>query len=113
MYLSSRPPCLGFLALGTFIGGQVMLPNDLEKDILIISIFGVFLNIPFHILIRLQSPAFRLYKLQYQLHPPISERIGRLSGSIDIRCLIGLFQCGEIAYCDGNEIYNGIFSEGG
>jgi len=38
-------PCLGFLALGTFIGGQVMLPNDLEKDILIISIFGVFLNI--------------------------------------------------------------------
>ena len=38
-------PCLGFLALGTFIGGQVMLPNDLEKDILVISIFGVFLNI--------------------------------------------------------------------
>lgn len=38
-------PCLVFLALGTFIGGQVMLPNDLEKDILIISIFGVFLNI--------------------------------------------------------------------
>ena len=38
-------PCLGFLALGTFVGGQVMLPNDLEKDILLISIFGVFLNI--------------------------------------------------------------------
>ena len=38
-------PCLGFLALGTFVGGQVMLPNDLEKDILLISVFGVFLNI--------------------------------------------------------------------
>jgi O-antigen/teichoic acid export membrane protein len=38
-------PCLGFLALGSFIGGQIMLPNDLEKDILFISIFGVFLNI--------------------------------------------------------------------
>lgn len=38
-------PCLGFLALGSFIGGQVMLPNDLEKDILIISVLGVFLNI--------------------------------------------------------------------
>ena len=38
-------PCLGFLALGSFIGGQVLLPNDLEKDILIISIVGVFINI--------------------------------------------------------------------
>ncbi|MGL5175120.1 MAG: flippase [Cetobacterium sp.] len=38
-------PCLVFLAIGTFIGGQVMLPNDLERDILIISIAGVFLNI--------------------------------------------------------------------
>ncbi|MGL5702837.1 MAG: flippase [Cetobacterium sp.] len=38
-------PCLVFLAIGTFIGGQVMLPNDLERDILIISIVGVFLNI--------------------------------------------------------------------
>ncbi len=38
-------PCLGFLALGSFIGGQVLLPNDLEKDILIISILGVILNI--------------------------------------------------------------------
>ncbi|MEG0137145.1 MAG: polysaccharide biosynthesis C-terminal domain-containing protein, partial [Cetobacterium sp.] len=38
-------PCLGFLALGSFIGGQVLLPNDLEKDILIISIAGVFINI--------------------------------------------------------------------
>ncbi|MGL4357716.1 MAG: oligosaccharide flippase family protein, partial [Cetobacterium sp.] len=37
-------PCLVFLAIGTFIGGQVMLPNDLERDILIISIAGVFLN---------------------------------------------------------------------
>lgn len=38
-------PSLLFLAIGTFIGGQVMLPNDLEKKILIISVFGVFLNI--------------------------------------------------------------------
>ncbi|MBC2851046.1 flippase [Cetobacterium sp. 8H] len=38
-------PCLGFLALGSFIGGQILLPNDLERDILIISIAGVFINI--------------------------------------------------------------------
>lgn len=38
-------PSLLFLAIGSFVGGQVMLPNDLEKDILYISIFGVILNI--------------------------------------------------------------------
>lgn len=38
-------PCIGFLALGSFIGGQIMLPNDLEVEILIISIFGVICNI--------------------------------------------------------------------
>ncbi|MGL5052337.1 MAG: flippase [Cetobacterium sp.] len=38
-------PCLVFLAIGSFVGGQVMLPNDMEKRILTISIFGVFLNI--------------------------------------------------------------------
>ncbi|MGL5050215.1 MAG: flippase [Cetobacterium sp.] len=38
-------PCLVFLAIGSFIGGQIMLPNDMEKRILTISIFGVFLNI--------------------------------------------------------------------
>ncbi|MGL5000666.1 MAG: flippase [Cetobacterium sp.] len=38
-------PCLVFLAIGSFIGGQIMLPNDMEKGILTISILGVFLNI--------------------------------------------------------------------
>lgn len=38
-------PCLGFLALGSFLGGQVLLPNDLEKTILRISLAGVVLNI--------------------------------------------------------------------
>lgn len=38
-------PCLGFLALGSFIGGQILLPNDMEKVILKISLIGVVLNI--------------------------------------------------------------------
>nr|WP_307776176.1 flippase [uncultured Cetobacterium sp.] len=38
-------PCLFFLALGSFIGGQILLPNNLEKTILKISLFGVVLNI--------------------------------------------------------------------
>lgn len=38
-------PSLFFVAIGTFIGGQVMLPNDMEKNILLISILGVILNI--------------------------------------------------------------------
>lgn len=38
-------PCLFFVAFGTFIGGQIMLPNDLEREILSISIVGVILNI--------------------------------------------------------------------
>lgn len=38
-------PCLIFLALGSFIGGQILLPNDLEKDILITSLVGVVINI--------------------------------------------------------------------
>lgn len=38
-------PCLGFLALGSFLGGQVLLPNDMEKTILKISLAGVILNI--------------------------------------------------------------------
>ncbi|MGL4867860.1 MAG: oligosaccharide flippase family protein [Cetobacterium sp.] len=38
-------PCLIFLAIGSFIGGQIMLPNDMEKGILTISILGVFINI--------------------------------------------------------------------
>ena len=38
-------PSLVFLAIGTFLGGQVMLPNDKEREILYISILGVVINI--------------------------------------------------------------------
>ncbi|MEG0584110.1 MAG: flippase [Cetobacterium sp.] len=38
-------PSLIFLAIGTFMGGQVMLPNDKEREILYISLIGVFINI--------------------------------------------------------------------
>lgn len=38
-------PYLIFVAVGTFMGGQIMLPRDKEKSILYISICGVFINI--------------------------------------------------------------------
>lgn len=38
-------PCLTFVALGSFIGAQILLPNNMEKNILYISICGVILNI--------------------------------------------------------------------
>lgn len=38
-------PYLVFVAIGTFMGGQIMLPRDKEKSILYISIVGVLINI--------------------------------------------------------------------
>ena len=57
-----------------------------------------------HFYRHLRMDACSLARQQFQIRiskirvrKPISERIGRLSGSIDIRCLIGLFQCGRAA----------------
>ncbi|MCQ8211876.1 flippase [Cetobacterium somerae] len=78
-------PCLGFLALGTFVGGQVMLPNDLEKDILLISIFGVFLNIG----------------LNYFLIP-IYLRNGAALATLITEVIVALIKIGKMKklYCD-------------
>ena len=38
-------PCIGFVAFGTFIGGQILLPNNFERYILKISLAGVLINI--------------------------------------------------------------------
>lgn len=38
-------PCIWFVSIGTFIGGQILLPNDLERYILKVSLAGVVINI--------------------------------------------------------------------